>query len=99
MEFVAIDVETANADMASICQIGIAKYSKGQLIDEWTSLINKVVPFFRVLYYQWIRITGKMPVPLFLTFYRTVNYDGPAKSPKTMLFCWRATLRRGRKSL
>ena len=25
MEFVAIDVETANADMASICQIGLAK--------------------------------------------------------------------------
>ena len=39
-DFVAIDVETANADMASICQIGIAKYSEGQLIAEWSSLIN-----------------------------------------------------------
>ena len=39
-DFVAIDVETANADMASICQIGIAIYSKGELIDEWSSLIN-----------------------------------------------------------
>ena len=39
-DFVAIDVETANADMASICQIGIAKYSEGQLVDEWSSLIN-----------------------------------------------------------
>ena len=26
MEFVAIDVETSNADMASICQIGIVLY-------------------------------------------------------------------------
>lgn len=34
MEFVAIDVETANADMASICQIGIAKYSKGKIFGE-----------------------------------------------------------------
>lgn len=40
MEFVAIDVETANADMASICQIGIAKYSKGKLAEVWTSLID-----------------------------------------------------------
>jgi len=40
MEFVAIDVETANADMASICQIGIAKFIDGKLVDEWSSLIN-----------------------------------------------------------
>lgn len=40
MDFVAIDVETANSDMASICQIGIAKYSDGVLVDEWVSLIN-----------------------------------------------------------
>ena len=40
MEFVAIDVETANADMASICQIGLAKYKDGVLLKEWTSLIN-----------------------------------------------------------
>lgn len=39
-DFVAIDVETANADMASICQIGIAKYSEGKLVDEWSSLVN-----------------------------------------------------------
>lgn len=40
MEFVAIDVETANADMASICQIGLAKYKDGILEKEWSSLIN-----------------------------------------------------------
>ena len=40
MEFVAIDVETANADMASICQIGLAKYRDGLLVDEWSSLID-----------------------------------------------------------
>ncbi|MBN2375037.1 MAG: hypothetical protein JXD22_01450 [Sedimentisphaerales bacterium] len=40
MSFVAIDVETANADMASICQIGIAKYVEGRLVEEWSSLID-----------------------------------------------------------
>jgi DNA polymerase-3 subunit epsilon len=40
MEFVSIDVETANADMSSICQIGIAKYSGNALIDEWVTLID-----------------------------------------------------------
>lgn len=40
MNFVAIDVETANADMASICQIGIAKYVEGELTEEWSSLVD-----------------------------------------------------------
>jgi DNA polymerase-3 subunit epsilon len=40
MEFIAIDVETANADMASICQIGLAKYKDGLLIDEWSTLVD-----------------------------------------------------------
>lgn len=40
MNFVAIDVETANPDMSSICQIGIASFSGGRLTDEWVSLID-----------------------------------------------------------
>lgn len=40
MDFVAIDVETANADMASICQIGLAKFNDGKLVKEWSSLID-----------------------------------------------------------
>lgn len=40
MNFAAIDVETANANMASICQIGIASFRQGELVDEWKSLIN-----------------------------------------------------------
>jgi DNA polymerase-3 subunit epsilon len=38
--FVAIDVETANADLSSICQIGIATFTNGQATSEWQSLIN-----------------------------------------------------------
>lgn len=40
MEFVAIDVETANPDMASICQIGIVCFKDGQVDHEWVSLVN-----------------------------------------------------------
>lgn len=40
MEFVAIDVETANADMASIYQIGVARFIGGALADEWTTYID-----------------------------------------------------------
>jgi DNA polymerase-3 subunit epsilon len=40
MEFMALDVETANADMASICQIGIARFANGALTDEWKSYID-----------------------------------------------------------
>lgn len=40
MNFVAIDVETANPDMGSICQIGIAIFSDGSLIGEWSALVN-----------------------------------------------------------
>lgn len=42
MKFTAIDVETANADLSSICQIGLASFEDGQLINTWTSLIDPV---------------------------------------------------------
>ena len=38
--FVAIDVETANADMASICQIGLAHYIDGSLAHEVNTYID-----------------------------------------------------------
>jgi len=38
--FNSIDVETANADRASICQIGIVHVRDGKLEDEWETLVN-----------------------------------------------------------
>lgn len=38
--FIAIDVETANADLASICQIGVARFVEGELTSEWASLVD-----------------------------------------------------------
>ena len=40
MDFIALDVETANADVSSICQIGIASYRENSLVEEWKSYIN-----------------------------------------------------------
>ncbi|MBI3126386.1 MAG: 3'-5' exoribonuclease [Candidatus Tectomicrobia bacterium] len=40
MKFIAVDVETANADMASICAIGAAAFEDGQLSSEWYSLVD-----------------------------------------------------------
>lgn len=40
MEFVALDFETANADMSSICQIGLACYKNGLLQEEWKTYID-----------------------------------------------------------
>ncbi|MEO8735448.1 MAG: exonuclease domain-containing protein [Edaphobacter sp.] len=40
MDFVAIDFETANADLSSICQVGIAIFRDGEQVDSWTTLVN-----------------------------------------------------------
>ena len=40
MDFLAIDVETANSDMSSICQIGFVIYKNGQIVKEWSSLVH-----------------------------------------------------------
>jgi len=40
VNFIAIDVETANADMSSICQIGIAIFRNSKLTGEWVTLLD-----------------------------------------------------------
>ena len=40
MKFVVIDVETANSDLSSICQVGIATFFNGILHSVWESLVN-----------------------------------------------------------
>lgn len=40
MNFVALDVETANENLASICQIGAVVYEEGVQVKAWTSLID-----------------------------------------------------------
>ncbi len=40
MHFLSIDVETANPYMGSICQIGIARFVDGKIVEEWSTLID-----------------------------------------------------------
>lgn len=40
MDFTAIDVETANPDMASLCQIGVARYESSRLAGEWKTYLD-----------------------------------------------------------
>lgn len=51
MEFVAIDVETANADMSSICQIGVARFVDGEILEEWKTYVDPED------YFDWINIS------------------------------------------
>ena len=41
MDFVVIDLETANADLSSICQVGIASFEGGNMVDAWESFVNQ----------------------------------------------------------
>ena len=43
--FIAIDVETANSDRSSICQIGMAEVREGRIVEEWSSLVNPETNF------------------------------------------------------
>jgi DNA polymerase III subunit epsilon len=40
LDFIAVDVETANADIASICQIGIVAFENGRAKESWQTLVN-----------------------------------------------------------
>lgn len=74
MNFVAIDVETANAKRA-ICQIGIAKYTNGIKVDEWDSLINPEVDFeARCIEKHKIQQHEVLNKPKFYEIYDKLNY-------------------------
>lgn len=40
MMFVALDVETANPDMSSICQIGVVRFENGYPLETWSVLVD-----------------------------------------------------------
>ena len=46
-EFTAVDLEAANSDAHSICQIGIARFLDGGLAEEWMSYIDPQANFDR----------------------------------------------------
>jgi len=40
MDFVVVDVETANADFSSICQVGMAFFRDREFVQAWSSLVD-----------------------------------------------------------
>ena len=48
LTFNAIDVETANADSGSICQIGITHVVDGEIAEVWSTLVNPEASFDRM---------------------------------------------------
>ena len=74
MNFVAIDVETANADMSSICQIGIVEFLDGKIVEQWGSLINPL-SYFDPLNVSINGITSEMvkDSPPFLALHKTIQ--------------------------
>lgn len=48
--FLAIDFETANADLASICQVGIVTFERGSVVEAWGTLVNPED------YFDWINV-------------------------------------------
>lgn len=46
MRFAALDVETANHERSSICQVGIAVFDSGRIVNEWQSLVDPKTDFY-----------------------------------------------------
>ena len=57
LTFNALDIETANQYPESICQIGIAHFYNGSIIDTWSTLVNPKTTF----HYKNIRVHGIRP--------------------------------------
>ena len=57
MRFYALDVETANPDHSSICQIGVGVFEDGALVDTWMSYIDPQDYF----HWRFIEIHGITP--------------------------------------
>lgn len=45
MDFIAIDLETANSQLRSICQVGVVVFSAGAVVDQTSILVDPREPF------------------------------------------------------
>ena len=46
LNFAAIDVETANPNRESVCQVGIAVVKSGKIVEVWSELVNPQAEFY-----------------------------------------------------
>ena len=59
MKFYSLDVETANPDQSTICQIGVGVFENGVLVDTWKSYIDPK-DYFHWRFIEIHGITSKM---------------------------------------
>lgn len=45
LDFIAVDVETANSDQSSVCQVGLAVFRNGKLTKTWRKFCNPLCSF------------------------------------------------------
>ena len=45
MNFFVIDVETANTNYSSICQIGLVKFENSEIVEKWSTYVNPMEDF------------------------------------------------------
>ncbi|MHB8302899.1 MAG: exonuclease domain-containing protein [Acidobacteriaceae bacterium] len=74
MDFVAVDVEAANSNLSSICQVGAAIFSGGRVCKTWETLVNPEEYFDPVN--VWIHGIDEQQVrysPTWCTVYETLR--------------------------
>jgi DNA polymerase-3 subunit epsilon len=49
-QFTSVDVELANNDLHSICEIGVARFREGILVETWRAIINPECSFEKVFH-------------------------------------------------
>ena len=73
--FVSIDVETANNDAASICQIGMVRFENGKIVEKYNKLINPDCQFLPMnISIHGIDSKKVKNAPRFFEIYDEINY-------------------------
>ena len=73
--FTAVDVELANNDLHSICEIGVARFRAGNLVETWRAVINPECDFERLFHsnLHGIRRQHTSHAPTFPDVYETLR--------------------------
>ena len=60
-DFIAIDFETANQQLSSVCSIGVVMVRNGQVADSFYSLIQPVATTSRTIIMHWPMLKPVLP--------------------------------------
>lgn len=79
--YFAIDVETANADYSSICQVGVAEFENGNILRTWKTNVNPE-QYFDQFFEAWESLILKLITPrsyngTSVSYKMDGNPDGP----------------------